>query len=313
MNSLKRISFALLALLPLAAGTAFAEPEHGYSRIFTFGDSLSDPGNKFAITGETSHPPFEPIADAPYGVGGHHFSNGKTWVEVLAQEMELTEWAKPAYRDPAFGNFAYAGARGREYSVTAPSFGQQVQAWIAINGCTGAPMDDTLFIVQFGGNDLRDALEAFLRAENPAPIVAGAINGIVTNIAILAQCGARHVLVANAPNLGAAPAVPADYKDAVTFLSWQFNDSLETALAFFLPPFVNTETVDFFGFVTGATMMPEAFGFAEVTSPCLTFGVVKNAFCKDRDRYLFWDAIHPTKKAHALLGEIALGQLPRPY
>ena len=32
----------------------------------------------------------------------------------------------------------------------------------------------------------------------------------------------------------------------------------------------------------------------------------------DRHAHLFWDAVHPTKKAHAYLGELALGKLPVP-
>jgi phospholipase/lecithinase/hemolysin len=108
MRTFQRTMAALLALLPLAVGTAFADSDHGYSRIFVFGDSLSDPGNNFAVTGATSHPPFDPLPVASYGVGGHHYLNGRTWIEYLAQEMGLTKWAKPAYRDPAFGNYAYA-------------------------------------------------------------------------------------------------------------------------------------------------------------------------------------------------------------
>ena len=100
MKILKRMMVALLAMLPLATGTALADTDHGYSRLFIFGASFIDSGNHFALIGETAHPPFE-LLDPSYGIGGHHFSNGRTWVEVMAQEMELTHWAKPAYRDPA--------------------------------------------------------------------------------------------------------------------------------------------------------------------------------------------------------------------
>ena len=51
-------------------------------------------------------------------------------------------------------------------------------------------------------------------------------------------------------------------------------------------------------------------GFTNTDTPCLAFGVTAGAFCKDRDDYLFWDAIHPTKEAHAILGGIARGNLP---
>jgi hypothetical protein len=70
MKTLKRMMVALLALLPLATGLAVADTEHGYSRMFVFGASFIDPGNHFAVTGETAHPPFE-LFGPSYGVGGH--------------------------------------------------------------------------------------------------------------------------------------------------------------------------------------------------------------------------------------------------
>ena len=51
MKTLKRMMVALFALLPLATGMAFAEPDHGYDRIFIFGASFMDSGNHFAVTG----------------------------------------------------------------------------------------------------------------------------------------------------------------------------------------------------------------------------------------------------------------------
>ncbi len=58
--------------------------------------------------------------------------------------------------------------------------------------------------------------------------------------------------------------------------------------------------------------MPEAFGFTDVTTPCLTFGVTENAFCEDRDGHLFWDVLHINRKAHAMIAAIVIEQLPVP-
>ncbi len=304
MSTAIRLITALLALVGFAASPALAEGDHGFSRLFVFGDSLSDPGNRFAVTGETAHPPFSPVPDAAYGVGGHHFSNGRTWIEVLAQRLELTEAAKPAYRDPAFGNYAYGGARARPYAPTAPSFGDQVQQWIGNGNCTpGRPQADTLFVVQFGGNDLRDLLQADPTDPATAQIIPQALEAIVVNIGVLRFCGAQHFLIATVPDLGATPLVPAPLKPLVSGAAAQFNLFLDLALAGHHGD-INRGTLDLFQFINTVQ------GFGQVDTPCLAFGVTEGAYCRDRDDYLFWDAIHPTKKAHAILAGIAYGNLP---
>ena len=315
MRTLKRTMVALLALLPFATGMALAEAGHGYSRLFVFGDSLSDPGNNFAVTGETSHPPFDPLPVASYGVGGHHYLNGRTWIEDLAEEMELTEWAKPAYRDPAFGNYAYAYARARAFSPVAPSLSEQVQAWSQAGHCTGSAMNDTLFVLQIGGNDVGDAILAYGLGQDPMVIFGAALNSIAANIEYLAGCGARNFMIANVPNFGVTPFVIAQGAEAVagaSAMSAAFNDLLQSVVIDNLPDYLNVSVIDFFGIASTVTAMPEAFGFTDVTTPCLAFGVTKDAFCKDRDGHLFWDVLHINKRAHALIAAIVIGQLPVP-
>jgi len=315
MTTLKRTMVALLALLPLATGMAFADTDHGYSRMFVFGASLVDPGNHFAVTGETAHPPFE-LIDASYGVGGHHFSNGRTWVEVLAEEMELTKWAKPAYRNPVFGNYAFGYSRARdiEPDPMEPSLFDQVQDWKDNGYCTGDPtnpMNDTLFIMDSAYADGIDLMNAADEAESNA-VLQDWLGSIAANIFALYQCGAHNLLVAYLPDM-AAPMVPEDDKGYATAASALFNymflsDIIDTYSS---PPFnMNVSTVDVFAFTTTVTATPQAFGFANATDTCVTPYVVAGAFCEDPDVYFWWDALHPTKKLHAMLGEFAMGQLP---
>jgi phospholipase/lecithinase/hemolysin len=308
---MKRMMVTLLALLPFATGTAFADTENGYSRMFVFGASFLDSGNNFAVTGETAHPPFDPTSLASYGIGGHHYSNGRTWVEVMAREMDLTEWAKPAYRDPAYGNYAYGYARARDVDyATGPSLGEQVQAWIDNGYCPGVAMNDTLFVLDSTYVDFVD----ILGGGDPVLIIGGMLDSVATNIGILYGCGARNLLVANVPPLGASPGIPEDDKAAATGLSWQYNVYVQDILSFFSgEPFnMNISTVDFFAFTTAAMTAPEEFGLTNITDTCVTFGVLKDAFCKNRDEYFFWDTLHPTKRVHILIAEMALGQLPVP-
>ena len=307
MKTLKRMMVALLALLPLATGVAVADDEHGYSRMFVFGASFIDPGNHFAVTGETAHPPFE-LFGPSYGVGGHHFSNGRTWVELLAQEMELTEWAKPAYRNPAFGNYAFGYARARDIlpDPVEPSLGDQVQAWRDNGYCTYAPMDDTLFVVDSGYFDLAD----MIAGEDPFVVLSGMTTSIATNIGILRECGARNLLFAYLLPVEISPIVPSDPTAPSLSLIYNYMFLAPMIQSYASDPDMNVSVVDYFAFVSGMMAMPEAFGLTNVTDSCVTLGVTEGAFCKDRDGYFLWDPLHPTKKVHAMFAEFALGQLP---
>ena len=82
-----------------------------FDEIFIFGDSLSDAGNIYQLTGETSKAPYAVVPSRPYAIGGHHFSNGKTWAERLAQELRDNNGGKASLQNPGKnGNYAFGGA-----------------------------------------------------------------------------------------------------------------------------------------------------------------------------------------------------------
>jgi phospholipase/lecithinase/hemolysin len=74
------------------AAPDWAAAQSRFSGIVVFGTSLSDPGNAFVLVGDANTPPdfaLDPllIPSAPYAKGGHHFSNGATWVEHYARSI----------------------------------------------------------------------------------------------------------------------------------------------------------------------------------------------------------------------------------
>ena len=314
MKTLKRTMVAVLTMLALATGMAVADTDHGYSRIFIFGASFMDSGNRFALTGETAHPPFELINFASYGVGGHRPTNGHTWVEVLAQDMKLTEWGKPAYRNPAFGNYAVAYGRATDIlpDPVEPSLYDQVTQWINHGYCTGDPMNpmnDTLFIVDSAYADALDLLSG----EDPLVVLSGMTSGIAENLYRLHACGAHNVLFAYTAPLEKSPIVPEDPTQPSVSAIYNYMFLQPVIAGYADEPFnMNISTVDFFAFIMMMLDSPEAYGLTNVTETCITPYVTRGAFCKDRDEYFFWDPLHPTKKVHALLAEFALDHLPVP-
>ena len=281
-------------LLALLAAPSIAGADDDYSRLVVFGDSLSDTGNNFVILGATSAAPYDPIPTFPYD--SLRYSNGKVWIERLAGELDLRSDARSALANPGSTNFAFGGARAIGGLV--PDVSQQVGLYLQSTGFTADP--DALYVFNFGGNDIRDALIN----QDPASLFTAA-STVVGAIQQVASLGGRNFLVLNAPDIGIVPAIPAPFRPSATQLSALFNGYLNQQLAM-LPPGLNVVEVDLFGFLNSVAAAPEAFGFRDASTPCLSFGVTDNAVCAKPNKRLFWDALHPSDKGHRKLAEFAL-------
>ena len=54
---------------------------------------------------------------------------------------------------------------------------------------------------------------------------------------------------------------------------------------------------------------PDLAGLTNLTESCITPGVIIGAICQRPRKYLFWDFIHPTTRAHEYLSEQARATL----
>ncbi|MEO1069836.1 MAG: SGNH/GDSL hydrolase family protein, partial [Cyanobacteria bacterium J06638_6] len=129
-----------------------------FDGLTVFGDSLSDPGNLFALTGFFPPPPYDQ----------GRFSNGDLWVDYLADDIGLDS--------NLIQNFAFGGATtGRDNGLDAlfesltgvdpelPGLADQIDAYVA--GLGDGPADpDDLYVLWAGANNL------FNLPSNPADI-----------------------------------------------------------------------------------------------------------------------------------------------
>lgn len=324
---MKKIIFSIIASLTLGTSSVFAG---SYNGIVAFGDSLSDPGNVFVFTGLQSVRPFneDNIPSAPYARGGHHFSNGSTWIEQLSADLKLKEGTGPALKTSAFTNYAFGAARARDSGLPF-HLTQQVTQFLD-SGQAITP--DTLFSLYVGGNDVRDALVAFndaylqtlLSGGNMAEaqaageaaaglILTAAILAIADNIVVLAMQGGIQFLVPNVPNIGVTPAVQALGPQAAfvaSLLSLQYNAALESTLQgleFFLG--IQVTRLNVYQLINDVVADPGVAGLVNASDACITPLVRKGAFCNQPDDYMFWDGIHPTRAGHAYLAAAALEAL----
>lgn len=259
--------FAVLALLaaPLTVpGTASAAP---FTALYAFGDSLTDRGNLFALTGGAM-----PVA--PTYVGGQ-FSNGPTWVNPFSQALGLGP-ATPSL----LGGTVYAYGLARS-DAQPPPFGLPAslnlpgQVTTFING----PNDPAgaLFAVWAGANNMLQALAAAPSQPNPTAYLAAeassAATGVLTQLDRLRGDGARDFLVLNLPDLGATPRFNGDPVAAAAgrFASGTFNAALEAGLVLLdAQPGVDVRRLDIFGLFDEVLRAPASFGFTNVTSSCVT-------------------------------------------
>jgi phospholipase/lecithinase/hemolysin len=301
------LAVTVCLLLVSAAGAA-----ESFDRMVIFGDSLSDPGNHFVAFGIATQPPFAPLPDFPYAIGGHHFSNGPTWAEQLSRALGMPTSGKPALRAPGvFTNYAVGRARARAGAAEFPQFDLSTQVQRFLGDVRGHAPSNALYVIWIGANDLDDALIA----GQTNPVVAGeiieaAVTTLAGNVYALWAAGARSFMVLNLPDPALAPFVRAlgpAVQAAATQVGAIYNDALDAALAQVsgLPGLrlVRFDVKRVFDQIV-ATHSDDQL--RNVTEPCLSFGVVVHAVCEHPNHYLFWDAAHPTKAGHRLIAEAAL-------
>jgi phospholipase/lecithinase/hemolysin len=306
----KWMLMGFLALVLLAPNWVAAQTTFG--RIIAFGTSLSDPGNAFAIIKTMSLPPYDTldpflVPDAPYGKGGHHFSNGATWIEQFARPLGLEGNVRPAFQSPGTGasNYSVGGARAR--NIGADTLSAEVAAFQ--HDFNNAAPPDALYAMEMGSNDVRDALAAFAAGGDANAIISDALNGIDDNIMALYSAGARKFLVWNAPNIEVTPAVRILEEQfpgagqAAAFLTQSFNAGLDIHLGSLAGlPGIEIVRFDIFGMLNDVIADPEQFGLSVVDKACVTPNIPPFE-CQMPDTYLFWDGIHPTRVVQALIAE----------
>ena len=319
----------------LAAGTPPASFAHGNDYNFNltiFGDSLSDTGNAAALGAGITFRPFENLVpDGPYF--SLRFTNGRTWIERVAKALNTNDSAKAAFLFSDVGrNYAVGGARARDFPerVNLP---QHVGLFLSSPNNTLGHKDGV--VIQFGGNDVRDAIEAAnFDPSAPTQILCEAVSSIEQNILTLYNIAqARNFLVVNAPDLGITPGITSlenlfpGISDLGTQLSFVFNSLLVSGIFQDLPicvqysifiegldkledrlPGINIEIFDVFALLNKVTDDPKAYRLSNGEDACITTDVFIGAICRRPGprKFVFWDGIHPTAAMHRIVAREAL-------
>jgi outer membrane lipase/esterase len=316
MNT-KLIKSGIFCLSLMVAGWCEAA---SYSEAIVFGDSLSDSGNYFAQFGGISIQPYETenIPSEPYAIGGHHFTNGATWVEQLTKKLQIPNSGSPSEVSPGvFRNYAVGRSRARAALLdgvfSEANLTTQVNSFLAdVND--QAP-GEALYIIWIGSNDVADALFA----PNPADILGASLLNTFAQIQRLYAHGARHFLILNMPNFALTPRVldiVSNYDpitqqfllQSISMASVGYNQVLAGNLAYMqsVIPDMDVISLDAFSVLNDVAANPQLYGLEIVDEACITPDTQGQAYCSNRGRYLFWDAQHPTKEGHSIIAEQAI-------
>jgi outer membrane lipase/esterase len=286
--------FALVFLLPLSAARA------GYSALFVFGDSLSDSGNNAAVLQQVTPVPIPGnsfVPTFPYASG--HYTNAQVWAQLLASSLGLS--ANPSLLGGT--DYAFGGASTGPLDTIPPSLEAQTALFLSQHG----PLipGNALYVVEGGGENARNALDEIGSSCGINPVCTnGIIKATVTEFlgdiqtidSELEAAGAKNIVVWNVPNIGATPAVLASGALA-SMLGATIATAMNNALLATIATDPDVTLFDDFALLNEVIEDPGAFDLSNVTDACAQF-----SSC-DPSKFLFWDGIHPTSTAEAIISD----------
>ncbi|MSU58267.1 MAG: hypothetical protein EXS35_08815 [Pedosphaera sp.] len=229
---------------------------------------------------------------------GDRYSNGRVWIEVLAQRQGLTYESNKNWS--FFGHFS-------------PNLVENVTAFTPTNASTA------LFVVWVCNADFVENLtkpEFAPYASNNLAIWTDAINLTLSNHVVAVQTlyakGARTLIVPNAVDITKAPFYNLDLASEA-FIRQRvidFNLAFTNRMNLLRTSLTNLTIIipDMFALLEDITTHPATFGLTNVTSYAI-FDFATPVFTGPATNYLFWDYLHPGAKVHEVLADSVQHQL----
>src|SRR6185369_13353052 len=313
-----------------------------YTGAFIFGDSLVDSGNALGLANFYGSLPFTDLPEgAPYPWLGYfqgRFTNGYTFADLISNKA-VGLVSKPVFpfhfEDPVFGvpidpfagdpsghnlNFAYGGAQIRQGAEVVPDLDDQTDAFRDAVDNHADP--NALYMVTIGGNDVRSLAPA---EGDPASIatahstLTAAAQSMLTELSEIHDRGATNILITGVPDVGLIPRYDLNGNNVLDG-SEIARASAATDYSAYLDNLIRTYVVP------GAQALGMNVTYVPIEGPAYTdsagrviqpgFNVILpeiaalHGLTADQlesnllqyQNLVFFDAVHPTAQAHALIG-----------
>ncbi|MFT5573155.1 MAG: phospholipase/lecithinase/hemolysin [Cryomorphaceae bacterium] len=305
MNA-SRIRVFLLILLALGSGQASAQ----FSKLVTFGDSLSDTGNIASIS-----------LNFPYPYYRNRISDGPVMADYIATAIASNANAS-LHLDGKVGGFNYAVAGGNIAGTDTEDLSAQVDAFLLRGNGSADPK--ALYLVIMGGNDIR-GVRSIISNASAQTEMDQVLDTLVSQLQRLINAGARTFVIPNVANIGRLPETinrqvndPGVTNRARLYTQY-YNSRLTQRLSAMassgaaritqLDLFVELETL-----VTTASVL----GFRHIETGCFDLdGFDFHPDCNYGtrfDRFVFFDNLHPTGKTNRIISQRLIALLPtKPY
>jgi len=282
------------------------------------GSSIVDTGNRCGLAADPLCFP------TPAYAGPSTASNGAIYVQTVA-----ARYGNPLVASSAGGfNFGIGGATTGTIPTDAvaqkiPNMQLQLEQFLQRVNFQANPQH--LFIIDGAafGNNVRRVLEMVganpaLAATLPTPAVTAAAGDIFNLVTRLYAAGARHIVVTNVSNVGAAPEVAALGAQAVQLaggMSAGYNGALAAQV---IPGLraanagLNIYYVDLAAIAAEITANPGSFGLTNLQMPCYPFFSAPAApICSAPNEYFWWDEVHPTTATHSIIASRVIATIGR--
>lgn len=343
MSSLPIVTIFMILAFGIVLGTESKKDEKPRRAFFVFGDSLVDNGNNnhLATTARADSPPYG--IDYPNRRPTGRFSNGLNLPDVIGEHIgadPVLPFLDPGLTGQKLlngANFASAGIgilndTGIQFVniIRMPSqlrdFEEHQRRVTDLIGKekTQKLINDALVLITCGGNDFvnnyflipNSVRSRQYKIPDYVPMLISEYQKILMR---LYELGARKVLVSGTGPLGCVPAILALHSR-----QGECAVELQEAAGLFNPQLVNmiaslNKKLGSTIFITIETNLlhvniidnPEAFGFETSKEACCGQGPYNglglctpfSRICPDRNKYVFWDAYHPSERANRLIAQ----------
>ncbi|XP_024983903.1 GDSL esterase/lipase At5g45670-like [Cynara cardunculus var. scolymus] len=314
---------ALVSMLMVATLSSFAAAVPQVPCYFVFGDSLMDNGNNndLVTNAKSNVPPYG--IDFPDGPTGR-FSNGRNTADAIAQLLGFESYIPPfatAKPEEISRGVNYASGAAGIRDETAEHLGgrismnqQLINHATTISRLNGSSsqvqkhLNKCIYTVTMGNNDFINNyfLPQYYQTNTlytPQEYANILVQQYTQQLSKLHQQGARMFGIAGAGYSGCAPAIMTRYKtnvcvDEVNLAVLEFNTRLVTALKGLESRLFGSK------FIFIEPSLGYSSDFSVTDKPCCIVSttiegegqcIPNEVPCSGREKYVFWDAFHPTE------------------